>query len=80
MEESFNVKESLEIPCTLPAMANSAGALTGASVTGSHVPDLISIGCLLFIPCRGVMVCVASRQYSSNLPQEGLEVICWYSF
>ena len=47
-----------------------------------HVPRHISCSCNLFIRRGGLLSCsvTGTRQYSSDLPQGGLEVPCYYMF
>ena len=47
-----------------------------------HVPRHISCSCNLFICRGGLLSCsvTGTRQYSSDLPQGGLEVPCYYMF
>ena len=65
------------------AMAVLDQSSTGRiSVTVGHVPCLISTVCSVFIRRGGAIVCIVTgpRQYSSDLPQGGLEVPCRYIF
>jgi len=64
------------------AILDCTGGSSGVNVTVGHVPRLISMVCSIFIRCGGAIVCVITgpRQYSSDLPQGGLEVPCRYIF
>jgi len=63
----------------LDCVGGSAGII---NVTVGHVPCLISMVCSIFIRRGGAIVCIVTgpRQYSSDLPQGGLEVPCRYIF
>ena len=52
------------------------------NVTVGHTPRVISSVCSVFIRRGGTIVCVVNRarQYSSDLPQGGLEVPCILTF
>ena len=51
-------------------------------MTVGHTPRVISTVCSVFIRRGGIIVCVVNgaRQYSSDLPQGGLEVPCILTF
>ena len=52
------------------------------NMTVGHTPRVISLVCLGFIRQDGTILCVVNgeRQYSSDLPQGGLEVLCILTF
>ena len=54
----------------------------GADIIG-HVPRKISRACSLFIERGGTITCIITdshRQYSSDLPQGGLQIPCKLEF
>jgi len=53
-----------------------------STITVGHVPRLILMVCSIFIRRGGTIACVVTgpRQYSSDLPQGGLEIPCRYIF
>ena len=72
MELSFLAKEKLVTPF---AIAIKKVTPTGNVIVG-HTSRVILSVCLIFICQGGTIVCVVNgaKQYSSNLPQGGLEV------
>ena len=52
------------------------------NVTVGHTPRVLSSVCSVFIHHGGTIVCVVNvaRQYLSDLPQRGLEVLCILTF
>jgi len=57
---------------------SSTSDSAGSAITVGHVPHLILTVCSIFIRRGGTIVCVVTgpRQYSSDLPQGGLEIPC----
>ena len=57
------------------------GVMNDTHVIG-HVPWKISFMCLVFLCNSGIMACriTGPRQYSTDLHQGGLEVLCQYQF
>ena len=55
--------------------------LKNGNVVG-HVPRRVSAACSLFIQKEGRILCTvqASRRYSADLPQGGLEIPCTFRF
>ena len=47
-----------------------------------HIPQRISSICSIFLRCGGTINCTVdgSRQYSSDIPQGGLEMLCVLTF
>ena len=81
--------DGTELPCEREignardpfAVAIKKATPTG-NVTVGHMPRVISPVCSVFIRRGGIIVCVVNgaRQYSSDLPQGGLEVLCILTF
>jgi len=69
-QESFNPHDSYTV------------ALIKDDVVVGHVPRNISVACSAFLRRGGVITCTVTgvRQYSNDLPQEGLEVPCHLKF
>ena len=59
-----------------------AVAVVRSLVTVGHIPRKISSICSMFLPRSGTITCrvTASRRYSGNLPQVGLEIPCLLTF
>ena len=52
--------------------------MKGSEIIG-HVPRKISAACYLFIQKGGILTCIitdSNHQYSSDLPQGGLQIPC----
>ena len=56
--------------------------IDGEIKTVGHVPRRISLICSIFVRRGGSILCIVrgSRQYSSDLPQGGLEIPCTLEF
>ena len=82
--------DGIELPCErepgnprdTSAVAVIERSPSGTELTVGHVPRLISTICSIFIRRGGSLVCVVTgaRQYSTDLPQGGLEIPCRYIF
>ena len=59
----------------------AAAVLTHDNIIG-HVPRTISRICWYFIQYRGSILCevIGNRQYSRDLHQGGLDILCMYHF
>ena len=64
-----------------PQDVYAVAVMRGATVVG-HVPRKISAACSIFLRRKGTIRCTvsASRRYSADLPQGGLEVPCILKF
>ena len=60
---------------------NAVAVVKSRTIVG-HVPKKISFFCELFLRRSGFILCevIGGRQYSSDLPQGGLEVLCRLNF
>ena len=60
---------------------NAVAVVKSQTIVG-HVPKNISLICKLFLRRSGFILCevIGRRQYSSDLPQGGLEVLCQLNF
>ena len=64
-----------------PQDVYAVAVMRGATLVG-HVPRKISAACSIFLRRKGTIRCTvsASRRYSADLPQGGLEVPCILQF
>ena len=85
----FHVYKDIWIPATGEVLSckgedgnimdpNAIAIMKGSEIIG-HVPRKISAACYLFIQKGGVLTCIitdSNHQYSSDLPQGGLQIPC----
>lgn len=84
-QDIWDAAHGEELPCQREPMNSKdpyAVAVVKSQVTVGHIPRKISSICSMFLRHGGTICCrvTASRRYSQDLPQGGLEIPCVLTF